>query len=102
MPRAYDRVFRPGFRPEIGVRPGCGAGYAAGVTDGDAVDWRGLNRANWDERVPVHLASELYDLEGFRAGASSLRPFEAAEAGEVIRNTRPGTTGLNRLRDRDY
>jgi SAM-dependent methyltransferase len=53
------------------------------VVDGDAVDWRGLNRANWDDRVPVHLASEFYDLDGFRAGASSLRPFEAAEAGDV-------------------
>jgi SAM-dependent methyltransferase len=53
------------------------------VGDGTAVDWRGLNKANWDDRVPVHLASEYYDLEGFAAGASSLRPFEAAEAGEV-------------------
>jgi SAM-dependent methyltransferase len=53
------------------------------VTDGDAVDWRGLNRGNWDDRVPVHLASDFYDLEGFRAGSSSLRPFEAAEAGDL-------------------
>jgi 2-polyprenyl-3-methyl-5-hydroxy-6-metoxy-1,4-benzoquinol methylase len=53
------------------------------VTGGDAVDWRGLNRANWDDRVPVHLASEFYDLDGFRSGASSLRPFEVAEAGDV-------------------
>jgi SAM-dependent methyltransferase len=53
------------------------------VTDGDAVDWRGLNRSNWDDRVPIHLASEFYDLDGFRAGASSLRPFEVAEAGDV-------------------
>jgi SAM-dependent methyltransferase len=65
------------------VRPECRAGYAAGVGNGDAVDWRGLNRANWDDRVPVHLASEFYDLDGFRAGASSLRPFEAAEAGDM-------------------
>jgi len=65
------------------VRPERPASYAAGVSDGDAVDWRGLNRANWDDRVPVHLASEFYDLDGFRAGASSLRPFEAAEAGDV-------------------
>ncbi len=65
------------------MRPGPAAGYAARVTDGDAVDWRGLNRANWDDRVPVHLASALYDLDGFRAGASSLFPFEAAEAGDV-------------------
>jgi SAM-dependent methyltransferase len=53
------------------------------VTDGNVVDWRRLNRANWDDRVRVHLASEYYDLEGFAAGASSLRPFEAAEAGDV-------------------
>jgi SAM-dependent methyltransferase len=53
------------------------------VVEGDAVDWRGLNRANWDDRVPVHLTSEFYDLEAFRAGGSSLRPFERAEAGEV-------------------
>src|SRR5271169_4381732 len=57
--------------------------YAAGV-DGDGVDWRGLNRANWDDRVPVHLASSFYDLAGFRAGADTLRPFEAAEAGPVL------------------
>lgn len=48
-----------------------------------AVDWRGLNRLNWDDRVPVHLASKFYDIDGFRAGASSLRPFEPAEAGDV-------------------
>ncbi|MBO0831140.1 MAG: class I SAM-dependent methyltransferase [Actinobacteria bacterium] len=53
------------------------------VTDGDTVDWRGLNRANWDDRVPVHLASEFYDVDGFRAGAGSLRPFETAEVGDV-------------------
>jgi SAM-dependent methyltransferase len=53
------------------------------MTDGDAVNWRELNRANWDDRVPVHLASEFYDLDGFRAGADPLRPFEAAEVGDV-------------------
>jgi SAM-dependent methyltransferase len=51
--------------------------------EGDGVDWRGLNRANWDDRVPVHLASSYYDLAGFRAGASSLRPFETSEVGSV-------------------
>jgi SAM-dependent methyltransferase len=53
------------------------------VTEGDALAWRELNQANWDDRVPVHLASEFYDLDGFRAGASSLRPFESAEIGDV-------------------
>ncbi|MBO0805598.1 MAG: class I SAM-dependent methyltransferase [Nocardiopsaceae bacterium] len=31
----------------------------------------------------MHLASEFYNLDGFRAGGSWLRPFEAAEAGDV-------------------
>jgi SAM-dependent methyltransferase len=65
------------------VRPVRQASYAAGVTGSDADSWRDLNRANWDDRVPVHLASDFYDLDGFRAGASSLRPFETAEAGDV-------------------
>lgn len=56
------------------------AGYCPVMAD-DAVDWRGLNRANWDARVPVHL--EFYDIDGFRAGADPLRPFEVAEAGDV-------------------
>jgi hypothetical protein len=30
-----------------------------------AAGWRALNRANWDDRVLIHLASRLYDLEGF-------------------------------------
>ncbi len=52
--------------------------------DGNSVlDWRALNRANWDDRVPVHLASDGYDLPRFRAGRDSLRPFELAEAGDV-------------------
>ena len=58
-------------------------GYAAGVK-GDGVDWRALNRANWDDRVPVHLASSFYDLAGFRAGASTLQPFEVSEVGSVV------------------
>jgi SAM-dependent methyltransferase len=59
-----------------------GGAYAAGVED-DGVDWRALNRANWDSRVPVHLASSFYDLAGFRAGASTLRPLEISEVGPV-------------------
>ena len=53
------------------------------MTDGDAADWRELNRANWDDRVPVHLASEFYDVDAFRSSGSSLRPFELAEVGDV-------------------
>ena len=35
-------------------------------------DWLALNRANWDERVPVHLASREYDLAALRAGRRRL------------------------------
>ncbi|MFG2001919.1 class I SAM-dependent methyltransferase [Spirillospora sp. NPDC048911] len=46
-------------------------------------DYLTLNRALWDERVPIHVASDFYDVAGFRAGASSLRDFEPAEMGDV-------------------
>ena len=44
---------------------------------------RELNRRWWDERVPIHTASEFYDVEAFRAGAGTLRPFELEEVGDV-------------------
>lgn len=44
---------------------------------------RELNRTWWDERVPIHTASDFYDVEGFKAGAGSLRPFEIEEMGDV-------------------
>ncbi|MEO3752547.1 methyltransferase domain-containing protein [Streptomyces sp. B6B3] len=46
-------------------------------------DWLRLNRANWDDRVRVHAASDFYDLSGFRAGGDTLRAFELAELGDV-------------------
>ncbi|HEY9373618.1 class I SAM-dependent methyltransferase [Streptomyces sp.] len=46
-------------------------------------DWREANRARWDERVPIHVASEFYDLASFRAGKEALRDFELAEVGDV-------------------
>jgi SAM-dependent methyltransferase len=42
-----------------------------------------LNRSWWDERVPIHVGSAFYDVEGFRAGGSTLRPFERKELGDV-------------------
>ena len=41
------------------------------------------NQAWWDERVADHVESEFYDVERFRAGGSTLRPFELEEAGDV-------------------
>ena len=46
-------------------------------------EWLALNRALWDERVPIHVASDFYDVDGFLAGASTLRSFEVEEVGDV-------------------
>jgi 2-polyprenyl-3-methyl-5-hydroxy-6-metoxy-1,4-benzoquinol methylase len=42
-----------------------------------------LNRAWWDERVPLHVGSAFYDVKGFKAGGSTLRPCEVEEVGDV-------------------
>jgi SAM-dependent methyltransferase len=48
-----------------------------------ATDWRAANRANWDERVGVHLRASGYDLEPLRAGHGRLNAIEEAELGSV-------------------
>jgi len=48
-----------------------------------ADDWRELNRANWDERVAVHLGPRGYDLAPLRAGRARLNAIEEAELGPV-------------------
>jgi SAM-dependent methyltransferase len=47
----------------------------------DEADRRRANRANWDERVAVHLA--VCDLEPLRAGRGRLNAVEEAELGPV-------------------
>lgn len=42
-----------------------------------------LNRASWDERVPVHVASAFYDVEGWLAEGRGPRPGDAAALGDV-------------------
>lgn len=49
----------------------------------DEHSWFEANRAHWDERVPIHVDSRFYDVDGFRAGKETLRPFELAEVGDV-------------------
>ena len=50
-------------------------------------DWRDeyleANRANWDERVPIHAEGKFYDVASFKAGDERLRPFELVEVGDV-------------------
>jgi SAM-dependent methyltransferase len=46
------------------------------------------NQKLWDEKTKVHIHSPFYDLEGFKAGKSSLYPIEQEElAGEVAGKT---------------
>jgi SAM-dependent methyltransferase len=59
-------------------------GLPGGPCEEDLMDeWMQTNRASWDERVPIHVAGEFYDVEGFRKGEERLRPFELEEVGDV-------------------
>lgn len=46
-------------------------------------EWFETNREYWDERVPIHLGGEFYDVEAFLNGRERLRPFELEEVGDV-------------------
>ncbi|TYB68398.1 class I SAM-dependent methyltransferase [Nonomuraea sp. PA05] len=46
-------------------------------------DYVRINQDNWNARVPIHLASDFYDVAGFKSGRNPLRPFELAEIGDV-------------------
>ena len=46
-------------------------------------DYRAINRAAWNSRTPIHMASAFYDLPGFLAGQSSLREIELALLGDL-------------------
>ena len=41
------------------------------------------NRDSWNERTPIHYGSDFYDVEGFKAGRSSLKSIEREELGDV-------------------
>jgi SAM-dependent methyltransferase len=42
-----------------------------------------LNRAWWDERTPIHVRADFYDVAGFKAGRCSLGPQEVVDLGSV-------------------
>ena len=35
-----------------------------------------VNRATWNKKVSVHAQSDLYNMKAFKAGESSLNPYE--------------------------
>jgi SAM-dependent methyltransferase len=48
-------------------------------------DYLKANLASWDEAVTLHVGSELYDVNGFKAGKSSLSEIELGELGPLVR-----------------
>ncbi|MFD2917328.1 class I SAM-dependent methyltransferase [Psychroserpens luteus] len=42
-----------------------------------------VNRETWNEKVKVHSKSDMYDLEAFKNGKSSLMPYELNALGDV-------------------
>lgn len=46
-------------------------------------DWRRSNRANWDERVRLHLGAPSYRLDEVKAGRARMNAIEEAELGPV-------------------
>lgn len=50
---------------------------------GADIDWRALNRANWDERVPIHLGPRGYEIGDLFNGTARLNAIEEAELGPV-------------------
>lgn len=41
------------------------------------------NKATWNTKVKVHAKSEMYDIEAFKSGKSSLMPYELEALGDV-------------------
>lgn len=42
-----------------------------------------VNKATWNKKVKVHAQSEMYNLEAFKKGKSSLMPYELNALGDV-------------------
>ena len=42
-----------------------------------------INKATWNEKARVHAKSEMYNMQAFKGGASSLMPYELEALGDV-------------------
>ena len=49
----------------------------------DEREYMETNRAHWDEITPIHVASEFYDVEGFKRNPNRLKSVELEEVGDV-------------------
>jgi len=46
-------------------------------------DYFKVNKETWNKKVAVHAKSEMYDLNAFKDGKSSLKSFELESLGDV-------------------
>ncbi len=46
-------------------------------------DFFETNKATWNEKVKVHSQSDMYDMQAFKKGKSSLMPYELKALGDV-------------------
>jgi 2-polyprenyl-3-methyl-5-hydroxy-6-metoxy-1,4-benzoquinol methylase len=42
-----------------------------------------VNKATWNQKVLVHAQSDMYDMEAFKSGKTSLMPYEVKALGDV-------------------
>jgi len=50
-------------------------------------DYMESNKRLWNEKTPIHVESDMYDVAGFRKGKNSLRSIELEELGDVSGKT---------------
>lgn len=49
----------------------------------DNTNYFEVNRATWNKKVAVHAESEMYKMEAFKSGETSLMPYELKALGDV-------------------
>ena len=48
-----------------------------------STDYLSINKKLWNEKTPIHLASEFYEMEDFLNGKNTLKPIEIPLLGDV-------------------
>ena len=46
-------------------------------------DYLAVNKELWNQKTPIHLKSDFYEVEAFRKGKTSLKPIELALLGDI-------------------
>ena len=49
----------------------------------DHTNYFKVNKATWNKKVSIHSQSEMYNMEAFKSGQSSLMPYELKALGDV-------------------